>query len=108
MAQNATIPMTIHGTKEAYYQCRLFAELHLHLQVKAFCDNMQTLNLILKAAKALNSRLKHTDVHNHWLRHEAAKKKVDILYVPSNEQEADGLTKPLPAAKHAVLLSSSW
>ena len=61
-----------HGTKEAYYQCRLFAELHLHLQIKAFCDNMQTLNLILKAAKALNSCLKHIDVHNHWLRHEAA------------------------------------
>ena len=62
-----------HGTKEAYYQSRLFAELHLHLQIKAFCDNMQTLNLILKAAKALNSRLKHIDVYNHWLRHEAVR-----------------------------------
>ena len=65
---------------------------------------MQTLNLIHKAAKALNSRLKHIDVHNHWLRHKAAEKEVEFLYVPSNERKADGSTKLLPAAKYARFL----
>ena len=90
-----------HGTKEAKYQCRLFEELHLHIpKIRAFCDNAQTLNIINKNITALNSGIKHIDVHNHWLRGEAASGTVEFLYIPTHEQEADGFTKQLPSTKH--------
>jgi hypothetical protein len=34
------------------------------------CDNLQTINLVTKDAMKLQIKLRHVDIHNHWLRQE--------------------------------------
>lgn len=46
---------------------------------------------------ATSSRTKHVDVAHHLARDCAERGEVILEYVPSNEQVADGFTKPLPA-----------
>ena len=34
------------------------------------CDNLQTIRLLTKETSQLNTKLRHIDIHNHWLRQE--------------------------------------
>lgn len=43
-----------------------------------------------------HGRMKHLDLAHFWLRDEVAKGSIQIEYVPTQEQLADILTKPLP------------
>ena len=43
----------------------------------------------------LSTRLRHVDIHNHWLRQEIAEKRVEMTYTASSENMADGFTKAL-------------
>ena len=44
-------------------------------------------------------KLRHVDIHNHWLRQEAQNGKIKVIYIPTNDMIADGFTKSLPANK---------
>ena len=44
----------------------------------------------------LNGRTKHIDVSYHFARERVATKEIKINYVPSSENLADVMTKPLP------------
>lgn len=68
------------------------------------CDNLQTINLVTKDAARLNTKLRHVDIHNHWLRQEVARGTLRIQYIPTDEMTADGLTKALPVAKWSAFL----
>jgi hypothetical protein len=52
----------------------------------------------------LQTKLRHVDIYNHWLRQEATKGTIAVTYVPSAEMLADGLTKALPSNKWATFL----
>jgi hypothetical protein len=58
--------------KETYWWKRFFNGLGLDLQqdITIQCDNTQTINLLTKNAPELVTKLKHVDVHRHWLRQE--------------------------------------
>jgi hypothetical protein len=43
----------------------------------------------------LKTKLRHVDIHQHWLRQESAKGTLQVEYVPSNKIIADGFTKAL-------------
>ena len=45
----------------------------------------------------LQTKLRHVDIHNHWLRQEVSANRIAVEYTPSKEMIADGLTKPLQA-----------
>ncbi len=64
------------------------------------CDNMQTVRLLKHDTPKLDTKLRHIDVHQHWLRQEVQDKKLDIRWVPTAKMPADGLTKILPYQKH--------
>jgi hypothetical protein len=66
-----------------------------------FCDNKQTVGLIQKASPQFTSRLKHVDIHSHWLRQEYRDNKFLISWIPTAEMPADGFTKALSRDKHA-------
>ncbi|KAL3704338.1 hypothetical protein TMatcc_010029 [Talaromyces marneffei ATCC 18224] len=64
------------------------------------CDNRQTVRAMIKH-EAIQTRLRHVDIHNHWLREKVKNKEINIRWVDTNSMPADGLTKPLLAEKHA-------
>ncbi|KAJ6780944.1 hypothetical protein PWT90_01693 [Aphanocladium album] len=61
-----------------------------------YCDNRQTIRLVLEELVKLVTKLRHVDIHNHWLRQEARKGSFDLQWIPTREMAADGLTKALP------------
>lgn len=90
--------------KEAIFTSRLLNELGVRLPdstITIHCDNTQTISLINKEISKLQTKLRHVDIHNHWLRQEVARGVIRVEYVPSSEMLADGFTKVLPANRWA-------
>jgi histone deacetylase 1/2 len=61
---------------------------------KLWCDNLGA--KYLSANPVFHSRTKHIEVDYHFFRERVAKKLLDIEYVSTKDQVADGFTKPLP------------
>jgi hypothetical protein len=51
-------------------------------------------------------RTKHIDVCWHFCRDQQAAGKIEVVYVPTSDQVADGLTKPLDTFKHRHFTTS--
>lgn len=58
-----------------------------------YADNKGAIEL--SASRTFHQRTKHIDIQWHFCREQAAKGTVTFLQVPTKEQVADGLTKPL-------------
>ena len=69
--------------------------LRLHEPLIIDCDNTQTLRLIKEDTAKLTTKLRHVDIHQHWLRQEYAERRVSFRWRPTKEMIADGLTKAL-------------
>jgi hypothetical protein len=82
---------------------RLFKHIKLDLETMPmiFCDNLQTVGVVTKHKDKLFTRLRHVDIHQHWLRQEVAAGRVLVQWKPTNLMPADGLTKILVRQKHA-------
>lgn len=92
------------AAKEGMFIGRLLKGLQINLnpmdKVRIQCDNLQTIKLVTKELGQLNTRLRHVDVHRHWLRQEVQNGTVVVEYTPTEEMLADGLTKALPREAH--------
>ena len=86
-----------HTTKESIALKRLFREICLDLgePIRVFCDNQQTIRLVVNDLERLTTRLKHVDIQNMWLKQEHRKGTFEVTYLSTAEMPADGLTKPL-------------
>lgn len=93
--------------KEALYISRLIRELGINLPktVPIQCDNVQTIRLVNEEIAKLVTKLRHVDIHNHWLRQESQRGTIAVTYTPTDEMIADGLTKTLSANKWPAFLS---
>ncbi|KAG6999890.1 Retrovirus-related Pol polyprotein from transposon TNT [Fusarium oxysporum f. sp. conglutinans] len=90
------------AAKESLYVSRLLKELTVQLDdstIQIDCDNTQTINLVTAEVATLKTKLRHVDIHNHWLRQEVQGGKIQVKYTKSTDMIADGLTKALPAGK---------
>ncbi|EED23215.1 conserved hypothetical protein [Talaromyces stipitatus ATCC 10500] len=86
------------AAKEGIYVMRLLKELDIKLESPILhleCDNQQTISLIEKDIVTLKTRLRHVDIHHHWLRQEHQEGRVQVDYVPTRKMIANGLTKAL-------------
>ena len=86
------------AAKEAMFVSRLIKELGITLddqRIRIQCDNQQTIQLVNKDIVKLQTKLRHVDIHNHWLRQEAAANRITVEYKPTTDMIADGLTKPM-------------
>jgi hypothetical protein len=70
--------------------------------LRIWCDNSQTIRLVNAEIATLTTKLKHVDIHNHWLRERAHREEISVAYVSTENQLADGLTKALDRAKFNV------
>lgn len=81
---------------------RLLSELHISLPdrtITIHCDNKQTIRLLTEEVARLKTKLRHVDIHNHWLRQEVGRKTIRVEYIKSARMTADGFTKVLPAGR---------
>ena len=59
------------AAKEGQYISRLLQELTVQLdqhRIEIQCDNAQTIRLVTEEITKLQTKLRHVDIHNHWLR----------------------------------------
>jgi hypothetical protein len=90
------------AAKEALFLSRLLKELTIALEDNCLtiqCDNIQTIRLVNRDIVTLQTKLRHVDIHNHWIRQEVNNGRIKVVYTPSNEMIADGFTKALPREK---------
>ena len=64
------------------------------------CDNQQTVTLLTSEHAKIDTKLRHVDIHGHWLRQEVSAGRIAVKWVPTAKMVADGLTKILPRQKH--------
>ena len=86
------------AAKEGYFMSRLLHALTIRFddpRIRLQCDNQQTIRLVTAEVILLKTKLRHVDIHQHWLRQECAKGTLQVEYVPSNKIIADSLTKAL-------------
>lgn len=86
------------ATCEAIWIQKLFEELGIlnKRAARIYEDNQSTIAVIKSPGNS--KRLKHTDVKLHFVRDCVAANKIEIQYIPTNDQQADLLTKGLPTA----------
>ena len=83
--------------KESIYISRLFRALSLELDEPLIieCDNRQTIRLLVEEVTKLQTKLRHVDIHSHWLRQEVQRGSIQLNWRETKKMMADGLTKAL-------------
>ncbi|KAL1956601.1 hypothetical protein VTO42DRAFT_7012 [Malbranchea cinnamomea] len=91
-----------HAAKELYWWCRFFEQLGFDPghKLAICCDNSMAAGLVAKQQPLISTKLRHVDVHQHWLRERVQKGEILVRWVGTNEMPADILTKPLSRQKH--------
>ena len=62
-----------------------------HIQIE--CDNTQPIRLVTEEIAVLQTKLRHVDIRNHWLRQAVQNGMISVKYTESARMIADGLTK---------------
>ena len=81
----------------------MLGELEVNLNrddVVIQCDNQQTLHLVKEEIGKLYTKLKHVDIHNHWLRQEHQQHHITVRYVESKSMIVNSLMKTLSLNSH--------
>ncbi|KJZ70562.1 hypothetical protein HIM_10030 [Hirsutella minnesotensis 3608] len=99
------------ATKEAIWLRRLLTELqvaeeegHAPAATIIYGDNQGA--IALARNPQFHARTKHIDVQHHFVREKQHSGEVDLQYVPTDQQVADGLTKALPKDRFEVFRSA--
>lgn len=94
-----------HASKEMMWWRRLFRDISFsgYGTPTIDCDNRQTVSAMIKD-EAIQTRLRHVDIHNHWLRQATRNGDIKIRWIATANMIADGLTKPLNREKHAAFI----
>jgi hypothetical protein len=87
--------------RESYAVERFFRDIahELDTPLRVYCDNQQTIRLVVGQNERITTKLRHVDIHNMWLRQEYGTGRFVVEYLPTADMPADGLTKPFPRQK---------
>lgn len=92
----------LHAAKEIIWWVHLFAKLGFspgHDTV-VHNDNLQTIRLLTSEVARVDTKLRHVDIEQCWLRQAVQNGDLKVAYLPTAEMIADGMTKILPPQKH--------
>ena len=90
------------AAKETIWWTRFFDSINFDPGHETYiqCDNMQTIRAFSSDTPKFTTKLRHVDIHRHWLRQEVQQNRVKIEWTPTTAILADGLTKSLPPQRH--------
>jgi len=88
------------AAREAVWLRALLEEVGFPQQqaTTVYCDNSGAIALARNPVQ--HQRSKHIDIRHHFIRSVSEAGEVELVYVPTHEQVADVLTKPLTGDKH--------
>jgi len=89
------------GEMEWWIRVFKYVKFDPEIQPIIYCDNEQTVGIVKKEDERLNTKLRHVDTHQMWVRQEVQKGQLLVEWCPTAEMPADGLTKSLVRQKHA-------
>ena len=88
------------ATQEALYLSQLLKDLLIENSIEPVKINADNQGAIVLAKNPVHhSRSKHIDIKYHFIRENVLNKKIDIVYVPSEHNVADMMTKPFSKIK---------
>ncbi|KAF8748772.1 Reverse transcriptase (RNA-dependent DNA polymerase) [Rhizoctonia solani] len=95
-----------HACTQAIWFRQFFQELYYPADAPTLIlsDNLAALTLSVESQ--FHGRSKHIDICHHFMRNTIKKRMISTLYVPSNENLADALTKALPAPQFNYLTNA--
>lgn len=105
----AKLLTVLQTAKETIYLSWLIKSLTLilHKALTIECDNQQTIYLLVKKIIKLQTKLRHVNIHFHWLRQEVQRRTIHTCRIPTKEMIADGLTKVLMSGNYKVFVEMS-
>jgi len=88
-----------NATAELIWVQKLLSELRVpHSPVgRLWCDNLGA--TYLSANPMFHARTKHIEIDFHFVRERVAQRLLEIRFISTNDQVADGFTKALPRVK---------
>lgn len=88
-----------NATAEVIWVQTLLKELGIQCpsMARLWCDNLGA--TYLSANPIFHARTKHIEVYFHFVRERVAQKLLEVRFVSTNDQVADGFTKPLSVQK---------
>jgi hypothetical protein len=88
-----------NATTELIWVESLLRELGVRLTERPclWCDNLGA--TFLSANPVFHARTKHIEIGFHFIRERVARRQLDIKFISSKDQVADGFTKALPAVR---------
>lgn len=95
-----------HLGKEVIWWQRFFKQMAFDPghDIAIQSDNTQTVGILNKSMPLLTTKLRHIDIHQHWLRERVQAGDLGIEWVPTSDIVADGLTKPLNTVRHKIFV----
>jgi hypothetical protein len=92
--------------KKAIWWRRFFESIQYDSMKKLHirCDNRQILRVLKKEMLKLDIKLKHVDIHKHWLRQEIQTNRISVNWCSTAEMSADDFIKMLSRQKHEKFL----
>jgi histone deacetylase 1/2 len=86
-----------NATAEMIWVQSLLAELGVKLTQRPclWCDNLGA--TYLSANPVFHARAKHIEIDFHFVRERVLRRQLEIRFISSKDQVADGFTKPLPS-----------
>ncbi|XP_024164269.1 uncharacterized mitochondrial protein AtMg00810 [Rosa chinensis] len=92
-----------HASAETTWLGFLLYELGVHIQypILLYCDNLSA--TYMASNPVFHARTKHIELDYHFLREKVALGSHQVHFIPSIDQPADLLTKPLHKQRHTLL-----
>ena len=96
----------LYAGKQAIWWSNLFNKLHFYLghRLQIYNDNRQTVQLLNAETSMIQTKLRHINISQSWLRECVQNKDFDVEWQETGNMTANRLTKLLPPQKHQHFL----